>query len=121
MGERLWERQEWLLDLSLSLGLRVTTAAEVAAVSIERAWHAWSRRTGLPTPADPAPSVVRRRALEVQRGWTPEARELARQGITHRPQSSVVAAKVEALRRRNRDEWLRRKARRVVDAAASGS
>lgn len=114
MGETAAERQEWLLDLALCLGLRVTTAAEVAAVSVERAWYAWSRRTGLPTPSDPTPSVVRARALEVQRGWTPQARELASRGITHREQSAVVSEKVEALRERNRREWQRRRERRAT-------
>jgi len=109
MGWQLAERQEWLLDLGWAVGLRVTTCAAMAGVSVERAWHDWSRCTGLPTPDDPAPSEIAARALEVQRGWTDAVRELAKRGVTDRPQSSVVAYRVEARREERRRSDARRK------------
>jgi hypothetical protein len=57
---------------------------------VDRVWHEWSVRTGLPTPHDPISSVIQQRAKEVQAGWTDEQRQLAQFGCTARPSSKTV-------------------------------
>jgi len=79
-----------LVDICFGIGLSVKTTAWVVRDSVDRVWHEWSVRTGLPTPHDPISSVIRRRAREVQRGWTEEQRQLAQFGCTMRPSSKTV-------------------------------
>jgi hypothetical protein len=79
-----------VLDICFGVGLSVRSTARVIRESEERVWHEWSVRTGLPTPRDPASSVIRRRVLEVQRGWTEDIRQLARCGCTQRQSSATV-------------------------------
>jgi hypothetical protein len=78
-----------LIDICFGVGLSVKTTAWVVRDSVDRVWHEWSVRTGLPTPHDPSSSVIRRRAREVQAGWTEEQRQLAQFGCTARPSSST--------------------------------
>ena len=85
--------QAWAVDLGFSLGMSIAGIAAAAGLSEQAVWEQWSIRTGLPTPTDPIPSVVRRRALEVRRGWTEEIRLQAEQGITIREQSAAVRGK----------------------------
>jgi hypothetical protein len=77
------------LDICFGVGLSVKTTAWVIRESEDLVWHEWSVRTGLPTPKDPISSVIRRRAREVQRGWTDEQRQLAQFGCTARPSSKT--------------------------------
>ena len=77
------------LDICFGVGLSVRSTAWVIRESEDLVWHEWSVRTGLPTPKDPVGSVIRRRAREVQRGWTDEQRQLAQFGCTARPSSST--------------------------------
>jgi len=79
-----------LLDLCFGIGLSVKTTAWVVRDSVDRVWHEWSVRTGLPTPHDPISSVIEQRAKEVQAGWTEEQRQLAQFGCTARPSSKTV-------------------------------
>lgn len=77
------------LDICFGVGLSVKTTAWVIRESEELVWHEWSVRTGLPTPKDPVVSVIRKRAMEVQKGWTEEQRQLAQFGCTARPSSKT--------------------------------
>ena len=77
------------LDICFGVGLSVRSTAWVIRESEDLVWHEWSVRTGLPTPKDPVGSVIRRRAREVQRGWTEEQRQLAQFGCTMRPSSKT--------------------------------
>jgi hypothetical protein len=77
------------LDICFGVGLSVRSTAWVIRESEDLVWHEWSVRTGLPTPKDPVGSVIRRRAREVQRGWTDEQRQLAQFGCTMRPSSKT--------------------------------
>ena len=78
-----------LVDICFGIGLSVKTTAWVVRDSVDRVWHEWSVRTGLPTPHDPISSVIQQRAREVQAGWTEEQRQLAQFGCTARPSSST--------------------------------
>lgn len=89
-------RNHDLIDLCFGLGLSVERTAWVCGESLSRCWHEWSVRTGLPTPADPTPSAIKRRVREVKRGWTEELEILARHGITLRPSSEAVRYRNEA-------------------------
>jgi len=89
-------RNHDLIDLCFGLGLSVERTAWVCGESLSRCWHEWSVRTGLPTPADPTPSAIKRRAREVKRGWTEDLEILARHGITLRPSSETVRYRNEA-------------------------
>jgi len=77
------------LDICFGVGLSVRSTAWVIRESEDLVWHEWSVRTGLPTPKDPAGSVIRRRAREVQKGWTDELRQMASLGCTMRPSSKT--------------------------------
>ena len=77
------------LDICFGVGLSVKSTAWVIGESTDLVWHEWSVRTGLPTPKDPVGSVIRRRAREVQAGWTDELRQLAEFGCTARPSSKT--------------------------------
>jgi hypothetical protein len=79
-----------LIDICFGIGLSVKTTAWVVRDSVDRVWHEWSVRTGLPTPHDPISSVIQQRAKEVQAGWTEEQRQLAQFGCTARPSSKTV-------------------------------
>ena len=78
-----------LIDICFGIGLSVKTTAWVVRDSVDRVWHEWSVRTGLPTPHDPISSVIQKRAKEVQAGWTDEQRQLAQFGCTARPSSKT--------------------------------
>jgi hypothetical protein len=72
-------------------------------------------------------SVIRRRALEVQRGWTDDLRQLARHGCTQRQSSATVEYR-QAERRANQkryDDNRKKKEREwhsgLIDAKASPS
>ena len=78
-----------LIDICFGIGLSVKTTAWVVRDSVDRVWHEWSVRTGLPTPHDPISSVIQQRAKEVQAGWTDEQRQLAQFGCTARPSSKT--------------------------------
>ena len=78
-----------LVDICFGIGLSVKTTAWVVRDSVDRVWHEWSVRTGLPTPHDPISSVIQKRAKEVQAGWTDEQRQLAQFGCTARPSSKT--------------------------------
>jgi hypothetical protein len=78
-----------LIDICFGIGLSVKTTAWVVRDSVDRVWHEWSVRTGLPTPHDPISSVIQQRAREVQAGWTEEQRRLAQFGCTARPSSKT--------------------------------
>ena len=79
-----------LVDICFGIGLSVKTTAWVVRDSVDRVWHEWSVRTGLPTPGDPPPSAIRSRAREVQKGWSEDLRQLAEYGCTMRPSSKTV-------------------------------
>jgi hypothetical protein len=83
------EAKRSAIDICFGVGLSVQSTAWVIRENEDRVWHEWSVRTGLPTPKDPVGSVIRRRAREVQRGWTDEQRQLAQFGCTARPSSST--------------------------------
>ena len=78
-----------LVDICFGIGLSVKTTAWVVRDSVDRVWHEWSVRTGLPTPHDPISSVIEQRAKEVQAGWTDELRQMASFGCTMRPSSKT--------------------------------
>jgi hypothetical protein len=92
-----------LIDICLGVGLSIRSTAWVVGESVDLVWHEWSVRTGLPTPKDPIGSVIQQRAREIQRGWTPELRQLAEHGCTARPSSRTVE-----YRQRHRREIQRR-------------
>jgi len=124
-GESRLEAARNLLDICFGVGLSVRSTAWVIRESEERVWHEWSVRTGLPTPRDPASSVIRRRVLEVQRGWTEDIRQLARFGCTQRQSSATVEYR-QAERRANQKRYeANRKAKQChsdsIDAKANPS
>jgi hypothetical protein len=92
------------LDICFGVGLSVKTTAWVIRESEDLVWHEWSVRTGLPTPKDPAGSVIRRRAREVQKGWTKELRQMAAVGCTMRPSSKTCEYR-QAERRANQKRY----------------
>lgn len=106
------------LDICFGVGLSVKTTAWVVRESEELVWHEWSVRTGLPTPKDPASSVIAKRAKEVQQGWTDEQRQLAQFGCTVRPSSKTC----EYRQRHRREIQKRYEAnRKAKQACRSGS
>jgi hypothetical protein len=92
------------LDICFGVGLSVRSTAWVIRESEDLVWHEWSVRTGLPTPKDPVGSVIRRRAREVQRGWTDELRQMASVGCTMRPSSKTCEYR-QAQRRENQKRY----------------
>ena len=92
------------LDICFGVGLSVQSTAWVIRENEERVWHEWSVRTGLPTPKDPVGSVIRRRAREVQKGWTDELRQMASLGCTMRPSSKTCEYR-QAQRRTNQKRY----------------
>jgi hypothetical protein len=124
-GESRLEAARDLLDICFGVGLSVRSTAWVIRESEERVWHEWSVRTGLPTPKDPVGSVIRRRAREVQRGWTEELRQMASLGCTMRPSSKTCEYR-QAQRRENQKRYdANRKAKQChsdsIDAKANPS
>ena len=124
-GQSRLEAARHSLDICFGVGLSVRSTAWVIRESEDRVWHEWSVRTGLPTPRDPAASVIRRRALEVQRGWTDDLRQLARHGCTQRQSSATVEYR-QAERRESQKKFAsNRKAQEChsdsIDAKASPS
>lgn len=113
------ESQSWALDIAFGIGMSVAGAASAAGLSREAVWVEWSRRTGLPCPWDPTPSVIRARAKEVRRGWTADVRAMAAAGITLRPQSSVVGYRMEVRRARFQRWWSGRAARGAETGSTS--
>ena len=114
-----------LIDICFAIGLSVKTTAWVIGESTGLVWHEWSVRTGLPTPGDPPPSAIRRRAREVQRGWTDDLRQLAEYGCTQRPSSKTVGYR-QVERRANQKRYdANRKANQchsdLIDAKANPS
>lgn len=106
------------LDICFGVGLSVRSTAWVIRESEDLVWHEWSVRTGLPTPKDPVGSVIRKRAREVQRGWTEEQRQLAQFGCTSRPSSKTC----EYRQRHRREIQKRYEAnRKAKQACHSGS
>jgi len=103
-GELRLEAARNLLDICFGVGLSVQSTAWVIRDSEERVWHEWSVRTGLPTPRDPASSVIRRRVREVQRGWTEDIRQLALYGCTQRQSSATVEYR-QAERRQKQKQY----------------
>jgi hypothetical protein len=93
-----------LIDICFGIGLSVKTTAWVVRDSVDRVWHEWSVRTGLPTPKDPVGSVIRRRAREVQKGWSDELRQMASLGCTMRPSSKTCEYR-QAQRRENQKRY----------------
>jgi len=93
-----------LIDICFGIGLSVKTTAWVVRDSVDRVWHEWSVRTGLPTPHDPISSVIQQRAKEVQAGWTEEQRQLAQFGCTARPSSKTCEYR-QAQRRTNQKRY----------------
>lgn len=114
------------LDICFGVGLSVRSTAWVIRESEELLWHEWSVRTGLPTPKDPVRSVIRKRAREVQLGWTDEQRQLAQFGCTMRPSSKTCEYR-QAQRRTNQKRYdATRKAKQgchsdLIDAKANPS
>ena len=114
------------LDICFGVGLSVRSTAWVIRESEDLVWHEWSVRTGLPTPKDPVGSVIRRRAREVQRGWTDELRQMASVGCTMRPSSKTCEYR-QAQRRENQKRYdANRKAKQgchsdLIDAKANQS
>jgi hypothetical protein len=92
------------LDICFGVGLSVRSTAWVIRESEDLVWHEWSVRTGLPTPKDPVGSVIRRRAREVQKGWTDELRQMASLGCTMRPSSKTCEYR-QAQRRTNQKRY----------------
>jgi len=114
-----------LIDICFGIGLSVKTTAWVVRDSVDRVWHEWSVRTGLPTPHDPISSVIQQRAKEVQAGWTEEQRQLAQFGCTARPSSKTCEYR-QAQRRANQRRYeANRKAKQChsdsIDAKAKAS
>ena len=99
------------LDICFGVGLSVRSTAWVIRESEELVWHEWSVRTGLPTPKDPVGSVIRRRAREVQAGWTDEMRDMARLGCTARPSSKTCEYRQALRRQRQKGYDAKRKAK----------
>ena len=93
-----------LIDICFGVGLSVKTTAWVVGESTGLVWHEWSVRTGLPTPGDPPPSAILRRAKEVQRGWSDELRQMASFGCTMRPSSKTCEYR-QSERRENQKRY----------------
>ena len=113
------------LDICFGVGLSVRSTAWVIRESEDLVWHEWSVRTGLPTPKDPVGSVIRRRAREVQKGWTDELRQMASLGCTMRPSSKTCEYR-QAQRRENQKRYeANRKAKQchsdLIDAKGKAS
>ena len=98
------EAKRSVLDICFGVGLSVQSTAWVIRENEDRVWHEWSVRTGLPTPKDPVGSVIRRRAREVQKGWTDELRQMASLGCTMRPSSKTCEYR-QAQRRDNQKRY----------------
>jgi hypothetical protein len=113
------EAKRIALDICFGVGLSVQSTAWVIRENEDRVWHEWSVRTGLPTPKDPVGSVIRRRAREVQQGWTEELRQMASVGCTMRPSSKTC----EYRQRHRREIQKRYEAKRKAkeQACLSGS
>jgi hypothetical protein len=107
------------LDICFGVGLSVKTTAWVIRESEDLVWHEWSVRTGLPTPKDPVGSVIRRRAREVQRGWTDELRQMASLGCTMRPSSKTCEYR-QAQRRENQKRYDETRKAKEQQACHSG-
>jgi hypothetical protein len=114
-----------LVDICFGIGLSVKTTAWVVRDSVDRVWHEWSVRTGLPTPHDPISSVIQQRAREVQAGWTEEQRQLAQFGCTARPSSSTCEYRQRHRREIQKRYEANRKAKQchsdLIDAKANPS
>ena len=115
-----------LVDICFGIGLSVKTTAWVVRDSVDRVWHEWSVRTGLPTPHDPISSVIQQRAKEVQAGWTDEQRQLAQFGCTARPSSSTCEYRQRHRREIQKRYEANRKAKQgchsgLIDAKANPS
>ena len=115
-----------LVDICFGIGLSVKTTAWVVRDSVDRVWHEWSVRTGLPTPHDPISSVIQQRAKEVQAGWTDEQRQLAQFGCTARPSSSTCEYRQRHRREIQKRYEANRKAKQgchsgLIDAKAKAS
>ena len=115
-----------LIDICFGVGLSVKSTAWVIGESTDLVWHEWSVRTGLPTPKDPVGSVIRRRAREVQAGWTDELRQLAQFGCTARPSSSTCEYRQRHRREIQKRYEANRKAKQgchsgLIDAKANPS
>jgi hypothetical protein len=114
------------LDICFGVGLSVKTTAWVIRESEDLVWHEWSVRTGLPTPKDPVGSVIRRRAREVQKGWTDEQRQLAQFGCTMRPSSKTCEYRQRHRREIQKRYEAKRKAKQqchsdLIDAKGKAS
>jgi len=114
-------RNHDLIDLCFGLGLSVERTAWVCGESLSRCWHEWSVRTGLPTPADPTPSAIRRMTRELRRGWDEDMTILARHGITTRPSSRTIAYRNEARLAAQKRYWATRVAKRKDTECHCGS
>lgn len=119
-------RVQTALDICFGVGLSVKSTAWVIRESEDLVWHEWSVRTGLPTPKDPAGSVIRRRAREVQRGWSDEIRQMASFGCTARPSSRTCEYRQRHRREIQKRYEANRKAKQEchsgsIDAKASPS
>ena len=115
-----------LVDICFGIGLSVKTTAWVVRDSVDRVWHEWSVRTGLPTPHDPISSVIQQRAKEVQAGWTDEQRQLAQFGCTARPSSKTCEYRQRHRREIQKRYEANRKAKQgchsgLIDAKANPS
>ena len=115
-----------LVDICFGIGLSVKTTAWVVRDSVDRVWHEWSVRTGLPTPHDPISSVIQQRAREVQAGWTEEQRQLAQFGCTARPSSKTCEYRQRHRREIQKRYEANRKAKQgchlgLIDAKANPS
>ena len=115
-----------LVDICFGIGLSVKTTAWVVRDSVDRVWHEWSVRTGLPTPHDPISSVIEQRAKEVQAGWTDEQRQLAQFGCTMRPSSKTCEYRQRHRREIQKRYEANRKAKQgchsgLIDAKANPS
>ena len=115
-----------LVDICFGIGLSVKTTAWVVRDSVDRVWHEWSVRTGLPTPHDPISSVIQQRAKEVQAGWTEEQRQLAQFGCTARPSSKTCEYRQRHRREIQKRYEANRKAKQgchsgLIDAKANPS
>jgi len=120
------EAKRSALDICFGVGLSVQSTAWVIRENEDRVWHEWSVRTGLPTPKDPISSVIRRRAREVQRGWTDEQRQLAQFGCTMRPSSKTCEYRQRHRREIQKRYEANRKAKQgchsgLIDAKANPS
>ena len=119
-------RVQTALDICFGVGLSVKSTAWVIRESEDLVWHEWSVRTGLPTPKDPASSVIRRRAKEVQRGWSDEIRQMASFGCTARPSSRTCEYRQRHRREIQKRYEANRKAKQechsgLIDAKAKAS